>query len=494
MYKINPLFVVISGAIISLHCGAPNIFATFSSDIQADLKFSDTFISILTSFGMIGLYFTIFPAGWANDRVGPRISSTIGGICCGVGYFLMSYQSSHAGIFIMYLIASFGIGTSFICSLGSSGLVSRPDLIGVSISCVGAALSLSIAYYVQVLKGFTKAVECKSTDCWRWKLRFIGILTFVVLTFFSLFLAPKPKPKSKIKSTNKNIESEKVETGEESKEEEKEEEEESSQENVEVLNTENDSDLEKGPLLKVNQKNDIQFNIPQITFKQSLLLLKTRSFWILFFAYFVGVASGIFVLGSSNIIWSEYRSGDNESDISNSITIFSIFNCLAGVLGGVIGDYFKKKKINRNKYYSIICFIIMIDFIILCIVHEHHHHTHTYDYVYLFFTSFLGLSFGTSLTITPTIVSELYGTKNFGIIFGYLQISSSVAAVITPIIDTKIHDRYSLLPIMIFFAIAQLLCSVLLFFFMDYSADIMDKITKSYVKIEQQKNESSGTD
>ncbi|KAJ3446082.1 permease-related [Anaeramoeba flamelloides] len=469
MIKINPVFVVICGAIISLHCGAPNIFGTFSGDMQTDLNFSDTFISLLTSFGMIGLYFTIFPAGWANDRVGPRMSSVIGGICCGVGYFVMSYQSSHAGIFIMYVIASFGIGTSFICALGSSGLVSRLDLIGISISCVGAALSLSIAYYVQILNGFTKGIRCKSTGCWRWKLRFIGIITFGIITFFSLFLAPKPTPETK--TEKKKIEEEKVEA-----------------------NSEENSNLEKDPLLINENKTDFQFEIPQITFNQSLQVLKLRSFWILFFGYFVSVASGVFVLASSTFIWSEYQSGDNGSVISTSITIFSVFNCLAGVLGGIIGDYLKKKNISRNKYYSIICFIITIDFVVLSIIHQHHHHSSATKYVYLIFIAFIGFSFGNGLTITPTMVSELYGPKNFGIIFGYLQISSSVAAIITPIVDTKIHSKYSLFPIMIFFAVAQFLCGILVLFFMDYSTNSIKKISNSETKIEQQKDELSSTD
>ncbi|KAJ5067981.1 transporter mch1-related [Anaeramoeba ignava] len=112
---------IISAIIISLLCGAPNAFDKISSKIQNTEHYNDGFIQVLTSLEMLGLYFTI-PAGFLHDKFGAKIASLIGGV------------SSITFFFTLWLV--FGLGTGFICSLGTALKVSPLKYLGINMSLV----------------------------------------------------------------------------------------------------------------------------------------------------------------------------------------------------------------------------------------------------------------------------------------------------------------------------------------------------------------------
>ncbi|KAJ3423852.1 permease-related [Anaeramoeba flamelloides] len=456
-FQFPPVVVIICASVISLHGGAPYVFSIFYESMADELNYSDMFISLLTSFGIIGLYFTIFPAGWSNDKFGPRLSSFIGGVVAGICYIIMSYASKKGWMIFWNICASFAIGTSFISALGAGSLSSTPETVGTTISIIGACTSLSVAYYVQIVNLYKNGKEsCKSDDCWRSSIKFVGILVLIVIPFFSLFLeTDKTKLKKSLKKKLSSLKS------------------------LGSLKSISSFEVIHKKLKKFGSIKSLKNMIPTkqtITFKSSLRVFKFPSFWFIFFTFMVSVSSGILVLSGTSKLWEQFSKDNNDSWISWTLTVFSLINCFSCIIGGLIGDYLKKKNITRNKYYSVVMIISTINFLIMALFHNIKNPGKTEKVFWLLTVSFCGFVFGSSFAIVPTITSELYGSQNFGIIYGYFQIASSAAAFITPTIISSTFKSFNNLLVFEYILFALNLICVFMIWFVRYSKEDIHKI------------------
>ncbi|KAJ5072197.1 permease-related [Anaeramoeba ignava] len=165
---------IISAILISLFCGSPNAFNHLNSKIKDDQNYSENFMSQLASYGMVGLYFTI-PAGILYDRIGPRFTSILGSILASGGYLLMSFIPGKFSMSFFFVIVGFGLGFSFIVSLGTAVKASSEKFRGFSVACVGSAMSLSMGLVVLIFQ----CVECFLMD-------FIVLMLYQYLLFLLL--------------------------------------------------------------------------------------------------------------------------------------------------------------------------------------------------------------------------------------------------------------------------------------------------------------------
>ncbi len=110
-----------------------NAFNTISSHIQNDTGLGDNLMTLLSSLGIIGLFFT-FPAGYVNDRFGAMWTGLIGAVLTSAGYAGMSFtdKESYAAMLICLMLVGFGSGTTFLAAL-STGLKTIPGYPGIPI-------------------------------------------------------------------------------------------------------------------------------------------------------------------------------------------------------------------------------------------------------------------------------------------------------------------------------------------------------------------------
>jgi MFS family permease len=127
--------------------GTQNAFNTIASHIQNDTGLGDNLMTLLSSLGIIGLFFT-FPAGYVNDRFGAMWTGLIGAVLTSAGYAGMSFtdKESYAAMLICLMLVGFGSGTSFLAAL-STGLKTIPGYPGIPIITFFHILILFFYFY-----------------------------------------------------------------------------------------------------------------------------------------------------------------------------------------------------------------------------------------------------------------------------------------------------------------------------------------------------------
>ncbi|CAO2841102.1 unnamed protein product [Amaranthus hypochondriacus] len=141
-------------------------------------------------------------------------------------------------------------------------------------------------------------------------------------------------------------------------------------------------------------------------------------FWLLFLAYFVGVGSGVTVL--NNLAQIGIALGMPDATIL--LSLFSFFNFAGRLGGGSVSEYFVRTRTLPRTIWLTCTQVIMI-------------------IIYLLFawgvngtlyaaTAMLGLCYGVQFSIMIPTASELFGLKNFGIIYNFISLGNPLGALI----------------------------------------------------------------
>lgn len=142
---INRWLVVVGAVLVQLALGSVYAFSIFTGPLSGTLGYKSASTWILGIFAAAIAVFALTMAftGWIQDRKGPRIVATIGGLVYAAGYLLASMYTDD--IVMMYLaygvIGGIGLGLAYVCPLAAAvkwfpdkkGLVS-----GVAVAGFGA--------------------------------------------------------------------------------------------------------------------------------------------------------------------------------------------------------------------------------------------------------------------------------------------------------------------------------------------------------------------
>ena len=116
----NRWLIVLAGIIIQLSLGTVYAFSVFSKPLMA--KFGWSVTETTRAFTITLVFFTIamiFAGRW-QDRVGPRIVATVGGILLGGGTLLASQTSSLTMLYLSYgVLGGVGIGFAYVTPIAT---------------------------------------------------------------------------------------------------------------------------------------------------------------------------------------------------------------------------------------------------------------------------------------------------------------------------------------------------------------------------------------
>ncbi|XP_021757836.1 protein NUCLEAR FUSION DEFECTIVE 4-like [Chenopodium quinoa] len=151
------------------------------------------------------------------------------------------------------------------------------------------------------------------------------------------------------------------------------------------------------------------------TFREAIV---KADFWLLFLVYFVGVGSGVTVLNNLAQIGIAY----GMPDATILLTLFSFFNFAGRLGGGSVSEYFVRTRTLPRTIWLTCTQVVMI-------------------IVYLLFawgvkgtlyaaTGMLGLCYGVQFSIMIPTASELFGLKNFGVIYNFMSIGNPLGALL----------------------------------------------------------------
>jgi MFS family permease len=137
-------------------------------------------------------------------------------------------------------------------------------------------------------------------------------------------------------------------------------------------------------------------------------MMKSASFYILWFIYFIGSGAGLMVI--SSVAGMAKKSMGEAAFVA--VAILAIGNAAGRIIAGMLSD-----KIGRSlTLFIMLLFQAVLMFAAIPIVSSEN----TYAGVLILLATLIGFNYGTNLSLFPSFAKDLYGLKNFGINYGII--------------------------------------------------------------------------
>ncbi|KAK9066302.1 hypothetical protein SSX86_013626 [Deinandra increscens subsp. villosa] len=151
------------------------------------------------------------------------------------------------------------------------------------------------------------------------------------------------------------------------------------------------------------------------TFREAVV---KADFWLLWLVYFFGVGSGVTVL--NNLAQIGVSLGFN--DTTTLLSLFSFCNFLGRLGGGVVSEYFVRLKALPRTFFTTVTQVIMVMTYLL--------YASALDGTLYAATALLGICYGVQFGVMIPTSSELFGLKNFGLIFNFMGLGNPIGALL----------------------------------------------------------------
>lgn len=121
LFQKNRWLVVAGALIIQVCLGAIYSWSVFVNPLKEVFSYTTTQTQMIFSLALATFAFTMIFAGRLQDRVGPRIVATVGGIVLGAGYVIASFSAGSFPFLAVAvgIIGGAGIGLSYVCPIAA---------------------------------------------------------------------------------------------------------------------------------------------------------------------------------------------------------------------------------------------------------------------------------------------------------------------------------------------------------------------------------------
>jgi len=372
-------WIVVAGALmIQLALGSLYAFSIFTSPLSESLGYPATSFQILGIFATAVAVFavTVVFAGKLQDRKGPRIVATIGGLIVGTGYALASRSTE--SIALMYIsygaIGGIGLGVGYVCPLAAA-VKWFPDKKGLVSGIAVAGFGAGAFIFTQVGKAFISDHGLGNA------LLYLGIIFFAMVVIGAQLLTNPPAgwlPEGYVPAANGN-----------------------------------------------NGRRKLDYYQRE--------MIKTRSFQMLWLMYALSATAGLMMIGNVKNL-AIYL------DPSKTTMVVAEFQMIAGILAlfnacGRIGWGTLSDRIGRTGALRL---MFIIQAAILFAAAGFFALKPEGEMVQFFgltaFASLVGFTFGGNFALFPSITCEYYGTRNLGNNYGYVFTAYGLAGVLGALI------------------------------------------------------------
>ncbi|KAL4870069.1 hypothetical protein BDV12DRAFT_166540 [Aspergillus spectabilis] len=186
---------VVAATLVALACGTNYAYSAWAPQFAQKMKLSSTQTNLIGAVGNLGMYACGIPMGLLTDNRGPRLTTLIGAVSLGLGYFPLhlAYKGGQGsmGVFFMSLfsfLTGFGSCSAFGASIKTAA-TNFPEHRGTATAFPLAAFGLSAFFW-----STTSAILFHS-DTGRFLLLLAvgtSLINFFSVPFMRLF-APAPK-------------------------------------------------------------------------------------------------------------------------------------------------------------------------------------------------------------------------------------------------------------------------------------------------------------
>jgi len=179
--------VALAGTGINLALGVLYTWSVISNAIPAEWGWSESARSLPYSIACIVFALMTIPAGWMQDKIGPKWVAFVGGILCGLGLMLAS-RSTNVGLFVVGfgVLAGSGIGLGYAAATPPAVKWFPPQRTGLIAGIVVAGFGLASVYISPLANYLISTVGVQQS------LMIFGVAFLIVVTSLSLMLKNPP--------------------------------------------------------------------------------------------------------------------------------------------------------------------------------------------------------------------------------------------------------------------------------------------------------------
>ncbi|MEO0075166.1 MAG: OFA family MFS transporter [candidate division WOR-3 bacterium] len=362
----NRWLIVVGAILIQLCLGAIYAWSVFRIPLQDNLNISPTQASLPFSFVLIFFAIATVIGGRWQDKAGPRIAIA-GGILLGLGMILASFAKNLFALVLFYgVISGIGIGIAYVCPI-SAGVKWFPDKRGLITGLSVAGFGAGALIVGPVARALIDSIGVFNT------FRVLGII-FFVLVFIGALILRNPPAGYVPKGWN-------------------------------------------SPQIAASTKVD--FSASE--------MLSTGQFYLIWFMYFIGCASGLMIIGQTSPIGQELAKYTKET-AALGVSLLAIFNALGRIFWGRVSDSFGRMRTLFLMF--LICGLAILSYNFISAL----------PIWFWFGISFVGFCFGGYLALFPAITADFFGTKSVGINYGFVFTAYGVGGLLSNIFAPRVKE------------------------------------------------------
>lgn len=153
-------------------------------------------------------------------------------------------------------------------------------------------------------------------------------------------------------------------------------------------------------------------------------MLKTPQFYLLWAMFALASSAGLMIIGSISIIAKQQAAFEAGFLL---VVLLAIFNATGRIFGGMLSD-----KIGRIRTLQLMIILQGLNMLAFAF--------YTSPFTIAIGTAAAGMAYGSLLSLFPSITSDYYGMKNFGLNYGILYTAWGISGAIGPVIASAVAD------------------------------------------------------
>jgi OFA family oxalate/formate antiporter-like MFS transporter len=320
------------------------------------------------------------PAGRMQDKIGPKITATIGGILVGIGLIFASRNTSPPGYLVGFgILSGAGIGFGYASATPPAVKWFPAAKTGLIAGLVVSGFGLASVYAAPLTKWLIAAYSIQTA------VLILGIAFFIIVIVLAQLLQAPPPGYSAV------------------------------QPSCPTANA-----ASSAPKVKKDNFEPIE-------------MLTTPQFYLMWFMYACGAGAGLMIISKLDAI-AGVQAGLKLGFIL--VAVLAIGNGGGRIVAGMLSD-----KIGR-KATLFLCFVVQAVSIMLLSLAKEGSALASVPVLSLL-SALIGANYGANLSLFPSLTKDYFGLKNFGINYGLVFTSWGVGGFMLSFLAGKMYDKYN---------------------------------------------------
>ncbi|WP_051283990.1 L-lactate MFS transporter [Desulforegula conservatrix] len=381
--------VVLAGVCINLTMGFLYAWSVVRGGIPEAWGWSNADKALPFSVICIAITIAMIPAGRLQDKIGPKIVSTVGGILIGLGFLVCYFSgSSLAGFVVGFgVLGGIGMGASYASATPPAVKWFPPAKTGMIAGIVVAGFGLSpviIAPLTSKLLALFQTTIIDSSTGNTIVEKGVSMTMLVYAIAFPIIIVALSQM-----LTNPPV---------------------SNAAKVAAAATS----------LKATDKKDFAWKE----------MMSTSQFYLLWFMYFAGSAAGLMFIS----VAQELGKKTLGEYAFFAVVVLACGNAGGRVLAGIVSDII-------GRQWTIFCSCVLQSLVVFCMYLATSGAAWSSNaFIMMTLVALIGANFGSNLALFPAVTKDYFGVKNFGLNYGILFTAWGTAGLVMPWINGFVKD------------------------------------------------------